>query len=105
MAEELKPLGGDVETQFTYRPDQTSFGTAMDAVRADQEALVGYRLIVQKERSLELADAQGRYMEVFVTFGPYPVTEPNPAPVQVDHKPWSDEDGSRRASGIDGTQL
>lgn len=65
-------LGGDVVTQFTYRPDSMSFVNALAAVKADQEALVGYQLIMTKERSMELADEQGRYVEVFVTFSPVP---------------------------------
>lgn len=65
-------LGGDVETQFIYRPDQISFAAAVDAVRADQEAICGYRLIQSKSRSVEQVDAGGRFVEVFVTFSPYP---------------------------------
>lgn len=69
-------LGGDVKTQFVYRPDQTSFASALAAVKADQEAICGYRLIMTKERSSEQADKDGRFVEVFVTFSPYPtVTE------------------------------
>jgi hypothetical protein len=61
-------LGGDVVTQFTYRPDQTGLEHAVAAVQADQEMIVGYKLGVASMRSMELADEQGRYVEVFVTF-------------------------------------
>lgn len=63
-------LGGDVTTQFTYRPDLTGFDTALAAVKADQEMICGYALSVVKYNPMELADAQGRYVEVFVTFTP-----------------------------------
>lgn len=76
MAEELRKLGGEIDAQFTYRPDQTSIATAEHAVRMDQEAICGYKLIMLKQRSMELADAQGRYVEVFITYGPYPVVAP-----------------------------
>lgn len=72
MAEELRTLGGEIDAQFVYRPRETSMATAETAVRADQEAICGYKLIMLKQRSMELADAQGPYVEVFVTYGPYP---------------------------------
>jgi hypothetical protein len=73
LSEELRKLGGEIDTQFTYRPDQMSFASALATVKAEQEAVCGYRLILLKERSMKLADASGAYVEVFVTFGPYPV--------------------------------
>lgn len=76
-------LGGDVETQFIYRPDTTGFDTAINAVRADQEAICGYPLMLKKQRSTEMIDADGRYIEVFVTFMPYPPkAEGHEPPVQ-----------------------
>lgn len=63
-------LGGDVITQFVYRPDHTGLETALEAVRADQELICGYPLQVLKYSPMELADEQGRYVEVFVTFTP-----------------------------------
>lgn len=117
MPEELKKLGGEVDTQFTYRPDQTSFASALAAVKADQEAVVGYKLILLKERSMELVEQQTAipYVECFVTFGPYPtVTEelavldpslrppPPPPPLPDHHHP--NMDGSQTAAGIDGTK-
>lgn len=63
-------LGGDVTTQFVYRPDETSFEMALAAVQADQEALAGNRLEMKEHRAMELSDAGGRYVEVFVTFSP-----------------------------------
>lgn len=95
MAEELRKLGAEIDTQFVYRPNQTSMVTAEAAVRADQEAVCGYKLIMLKQRSMELADAQGPYVEVFVTYGPYPTYEPNalqPGPVGAPPTP------------VDGTQ-
>lgn len=74
MAEEpeegFRELGGEVDAQFVYRPDQTAYETAEAAVRADQEAICGYKLIILKQRSMELSDAGGRFVEVFVTYGP-----------------------------------
>lgn len=76
MAEELEQaarvLGGEIETQFIYRPEHTSIDTALRAVIADQEAICGYPLVLVKSRSMELADREGNYMEVFVTLGPVP---------------------------------
>lgn len=66
-------LGGDVETQVLYRPDTTSFATALAAAKADQEMVCGYKLVLTKSRSTEGADEQGRFVEVFVTFSPVPV--------------------------------
>ena len=73
MAEELRKLGAEIDTQFIYRPSETDMAHALAAVKGDQEAICGYKLILLKERSMALADAQGPYVEVFVTFGPYPV--------------------------------
>lgn len=70
MGEELRALGAEVDTQFTYRPNETSMAAAEAAVRADQEAICGYKLVLLKQRPIELADAQGPYVEVFVTYGP-----------------------------------
>jgi hypothetical protein len=76
LAEELRTLGGEIETQFIFRPKETDFPHALAAVKADQELVCGYKLIMIKERSMELADAHGPFVEVFVTFAPYPtVTE------------------------------
>jgi len=91
LAEELRKLGGEIDTQFIYRPDETSMVQAEAAVRADQEAVCGYKLIMLKQRTMELADEKGRYVEVFVTYGPHPVAEtplnpPPPAP-QVQPQP------------------
>ena len=72
MAEVTKPLVGEIETQFIYRPKETDLAHARAAVQADQEAMVGYKLIMVKERSMELADGHGPYVEVFVTFAPVP---------------------------------
>ena len=69
-------LGGEITTQFIYRPDHTSFAMAVNTVRLDQEAMCGYRLIMVKQRSVEAADADGKYTEVFVTFAPYPTVDP-----------------------------
>ena len=85
-------LGGNVTTQFTYRPDQKNpraFGDAMDAARLEQEAMVGYQLLVLKERSTKTVDAKGELIEVFVTFEPHPTPTPmspetTPAPYPVD---------------------
>lgn len=63
-------LGGDVTTQFTYRPDATGFETALEAVRKDQEMICGYELVVVKYNTMDLADEKGQYVEVFVTFAP-----------------------------------
>ncbi len=63
-------LGGEVSTQFTYRPGETSFEMALAAVQADQEALAGNRLTVKEHRAMDLADEKGQYVEVFVTFAP-----------------------------------
>ena len=68
----FRMLGAEVETQFVYRPQETSMATAEAAVRADQEAVCGYKLVLLKQRHLELADAKGPYVEVFVTYGPKP---------------------------------
>jgi hypothetical protein len=83
MSKEI--LGGDVETQFIYRPSNTGIGPALDAVRAEQEAMCGYQLMLKKQRTIEMADAEGKYVEVFVTFMPYPPTAeghlpPDPGP-------------------------
>ena len=72
MAEELKPLVGEIETQFIFRPSSTDLLHARAAVQADQEMICGYKLLMVKERSMELADAHGPYVEVFVTFAPVP---------------------------------
>lgn len=93
---ELRKLGAEVETQFVYRPQETSMATAEAAVRADQEAVCGYKLVLLKQRHLELADAKGPYVEVFVTYGPYPEyveTALQPAPAAPEPQP------------IDGTQI
>lgn len=63
-------LGGDVTTQFVYRPNHTSFDMALAAVQADQEALAGHALTVKEHRAMDLADEAGQYVEVFVTFSP-----------------------------------
>lgn len=86
MAEELRKLGGEIETQFTYRPSETSMVVAEAAVRADQEAVCGYKLIMLKQRTMELADDKGHYVEVFVTYGPYPSSADN-ALVQAPPEP------------------
>ena len=92
MAEELRKLGGEIDTQFVYRPDETSMVAAEAAVRADQEAVCGYKLIMLRQRTMELADEKGRYVEVFVTYGPYPAPEtplnpPPPSMPQVQAQP------------------
>lgn len=61
-------LGGDVTTQFTYRPDQIGLEAALSAAKSDQEMICGYELAVLKYTPMELADEKGRYVEVFVTF-------------------------------------
>lgn len=63
-------LGGNVTTQFIYRPDLTGYDTALAAVKADQEAMCGYALKVVSTKTTEQADAEGRFNEVFVTFAP-----------------------------------
>jgi hypothetical protein len=72
LAEELRTLGAEVDTQFVYRPDHTNIETALKAVIADQEMICGYKLVLLSTRSVELADGWGRYVEVFVTLGPSP---------------------------------
>lgn len=63
-------LGGDIKTQFIFRPDQTDMEHALAAVKADQEMICGYKLFALDVRSMELADEQGRYVEAFVLFSP-----------------------------------
>lgn len=110
MAEELRKLGAEIDTQFIYRPNETDMAHALAAVKSDQEAICGYKLILLKERSMALADAHGPYVEVFVTFGPWPtVTEeqatldpslrqpPPPPPITRLNPPVTD--------GSDGTKV
>lgn len=97
MAEELRKLGAEIDTQFTYRPSETSMVVAEAAVRADQEAICGYKLIMLKQRTMELADEKGHYVEVFVTYGPYPSSNDNPlvqAPPEPPRPPPQPMDGT-----------
>lgn len=116
MAEEpeaTKPLVGEIETQFIFRPSETDIVHARAAVLADQEMVCGYKLYMVKERSMELADAHGPYVEVFVTFAPVPtVTEaqmaldPTLRPPGQGDLSVPPEDGSRAYAALrDGTQL
>ncbi len=72
MVEEIKPLIGDVQTQFKFgKPED--FHTATEAARLEQEAMVGYPLVFKSTRQTHYVDDKGHDVyEVFATFAPRP---------------------------------
>ncbi len=66
----LQPLVGDVMSQFLVA-DPEKFAERVEVARQEQEAMVGYPLVVKSIRQTESRDQQNRLViEVFATFAP-----------------------------------
>lgn len=79
MPQDIQPLIGDVTSQFTFgKPED--YTASVEQARLEQEAMVGYALVVRSLRQSHTIDEKGRDIyEVFATFAPAPPPQPRDA--------------------------
>lgn len=68
--EDTQPLIGNITAQTIFGTTE-DYNAKVEAVRVEQEAMVGYPLKLLGTRHVEMVDARGsRVYEVFATFAP-----------------------------------